>query len=165
MFHVRTRLHHAAYPLPHSPLTLPTCPLCQFEGRLYLLCADQGFAEVHDVVWECLDTIDGNTEMVNSEFQVPHRVAHARAQHLAQDEALAARLQQEETQLVAEHGRGGATHGARPRQREQGHRHREGAVRRPARTLTLGLAAHSLPVQRAGGRERRKSGGSGCVVV
>lgn len=42
------------------------------KGALYLLVTDCGYARSSDIVWERLDVIDGDTEMVGSNF-VPYR--------------------------------------------------------------------------------------------
>ena len=42
--------------------------LHRHEGRLYCLVTDQGYADQSNVVWELLDNIDGNTELVDSSF-------------------------------------------------------------------------------------------------
>jgi len=45
--------------------------MTKFEGQLFLLVTDLGYATVSDVVWEKLDAIDGNTDYVNDFFFKP----------------------------------------------------------------------------------------------
>jgi len=45
--------------------------LTKYKDKLYLLVTDFGYACVHSVIWEKLDVIDGDTEYVTGEFQVP----------------------------------------------------------------------------------------------
>ena len=40
----------------------------KYEGKLYLLITDLGYARESSVVWEKLDQIDGDTEYVDSDF-------------------------------------------------------------------------------------------------
>ncbi|KAL3936046.1 MAG: hypothetical protein SGBAC_008559, partial [Bacillariaceae sp.] len=55
--------------------------LIKLEGQLYLLVTDIGYAS-HDIVWEKLDVIDGDTEFVTQDFQAPPPVAsHHEASH------------------------------------------------------------------------------------
>lgn len=61
--------------------TIPEGSLCSFfrnnhfstmlkrENSLYLLVTDLGYADKSNVVWELLDEIDGNTELVDSHFR------------------------------------------------------------------------------------------------
>jgi len=42
--------------------------MTMFEGQLFLLVTDLGYATVDEVVWEKLDAIDGNTDYFNSFF-------------------------------------------------------------------------------------------------
>jgi len=42
--------------------------MTKFEGQLFLLVTDLGYADVDDVVWEKLDAINGNTDYYNSFF-------------------------------------------------------------------------------------------------
>jgi hypothetical protein len=44
------------------------------DGGLYLLVTDVGYEKVREVVWERLGNIDGDTEYVNCEFEVPRVV-------------------------------------------------------------------------------------------
>jgi ubiquitin carboxyl-terminal hydrolase MINDY-1/2 len=50
--------------------------LTKYEGHLYLLVTDFGYADVASVVWEKLDVIDGDTEYVDGQFKVPPPVKH-----------------------------------------------------------------------------------------
>jgi hypothetical protein len=50
--------------------------LTKYNGSLYLLVTDFGYADVSSVVWEKLDVIDGDTEYVNNEFKVPPPIDH-----------------------------------------------------------------------------------------
>lgn len=43
--------------------------LTKHKSVLYLLATDLGYAHTPDIVWEKLDMIDGDTELVNSQFQ------------------------------------------------------------------------------------------------
>lgn len=45
--------------------------MTMFEGQLFLLVTDLGYANVDEVVWEKLDAIDGNTDYFNSFFFKP----------------------------------------------------------------------------------------------
>lgn len=45
--------------------------MTMFEGQLFLLVTDLGYANVDDVIWEKLDSIDGNTDYYNSFFYKP----------------------------------------------------------------------------------------------
>lgn len=45
--------------------------MTKFEGQLFLLVTDLGYATVDDVVWEKLDAIDGNTDFFNAFFFKP----------------------------------------------------------------------------------------------
>jgi len=45
--------------------------MLKYKDGLYLLVTDLGYANVQDIVWERLDTIDGNTEYVNGNFLKP----------------------------------------------------------------------------------------------
>lgn len=40
----------------------------KYSGKVYALATDVGFIEVDEVVWECLDNIDGNNHYCNSYF-------------------------------------------------------------------------------------------------
>ena len=42
--------------------------MAKFEGQLFLLVTDLGYANVNDIVWEKLDAIDGNTDYFNAFF-------------------------------------------------------------------------------------------------
>jgi hypothetical protein len=50
--------------------------LTKFDGHLYLLVTDLGYADAPDIVWERLDELRGNTVLVNSQF-VEERAARA----------------------------------------------------------------------------------------
>jgi hypothetical protein len=45
--------------------------MTKHEDQLYLLVTDLGYADSNDIVWERLDSIDGNTTLVNADFCVP----------------------------------------------------------------------------------------------
>lgn len=45
--------------------------MTMFEGQLFLLVTDLGYANVDEVIWEKLDSIDGNTDYYNSFFYKP----------------------------------------------------------------------------------------------
>jgi len=45
--------------------------ITKHQGELYLLVTDLGYANVEEVVWEKLDSIDGNTDYVNHQFKKP----------------------------------------------------------------------------------------------
>jgi hypothetical protein len=45
--------------------------LTKHDGGLYLLVTDLGYANTPEIVWEKLDSIDGNTEYVNEYFERP----------------------------------------------------------------------------------------------
>jgi len=45
--------------------------MTMFEGQLFLLVTDLGYANVDEVVWEKLDAIDGNTDYFNAFFFKP----------------------------------------------------------------------------------------------
>jgi hypothetical protein len=47
------------------------CTMTKHDGVLYMLVTDLGYANVHNVVWEKLDGIDGDTEYVSSNFTIP----------------------------------------------------------------------------------------------
>lgn len=47
--------------------------MAKFEGQLFLLVTDLGYANVNDIVWEKLDAIDGNTDYFNAFFFKPER--------------------------------------------------------------------------------------------
>mmetsp|Transcript_7422 Transcript_7422/g.8170 ORF Transcript_7422/g.8170 Transcript_7422/m.8170 type:complete len:428 (+) Transcript_7422:135-1418(+) len=50
--------------------------LTKYKETLYLLVTDLGYASVQSVIWEKLDVIDGDTEYVTGEFQVPPLIKH-----------------------------------------------------------------------------------------
>jgi hypothetical protein len=50
--------------------------LTKYNENLYLLVTDFGYAKVKSVVWEKLDVIDGDTEYVTGEFNVPPAMKH-----------------------------------------------------------------------------------------
>ena len=79
-------LHHSSHQLTHYGLqvlheTLQDGEMTVFfrnnhfgtltkqQGLLYLLATDLGYAHTPDIVWEKLDMIDGDTELVNCQFQ------------------------------------------------------------------------------------------------
>ncbi|OUC42701.1 hypothetical protein D917_10283, partial [Trichinella nativa] len=43
---------------------------CTTTGTLFLLLTDQGFLKETDYVWETLDTIDGDSQFVDTEFRL-----------------------------------------------------------------------------------------------
>ena len=45
--------------------------ITKHDGILYLLATDLGYANTPEIVWEKLDSIDGNTEYVNEYFEKP----------------------------------------------------------------------------------------------
>jgi ubiquitin carboxyl-terminal hydrolase MINDY-1/2 len=45
------------------------------DGKLYTLVTDQGFAQESQVVWETLDTVDGDSEFVDSDFSLKRQAA------------------------------------------------------------------------------------------
>lgn len=45
--------------------------ITKHDGILYLLVTDLGYANTPEIVWEKLDSIDGNTEYVNEYFEKP----------------------------------------------------------------------------------------------
>lgn len=45
--------------------------LTKHDGGLYLLVTDLGYANTPEIIWEKLDSIDGNTEYVNEYFERP----------------------------------------------------------------------------------------------
>lgn len=47
--------------------------MTKFEGQLFLLVTDLGYANVEDVVWEKLDAIDSNTDYYNAFFYIPEQ--------------------------------------------------------------------------------------------
>mmetsp|Transcript_15166 Transcript_15166/g.35151 ORF Transcript_15166/g.35151 Transcript_15166/m.35151 type:complete len:399 (+) Transcript_15166:2-1198(+) len=50
--------------------------LTKHKENLYLLVTDFGYADVNSVVWEKLDVIDGDTEYVTGEFEVPSAMVY-----------------------------------------------------------------------------------------
>ena len=50
--------------------------LTKYNGNLYLLVTDFGYANVKNVIWEKLDVIDGDTEYVTGKFEVPPAMKH-----------------------------------------------------------------------------------------
>ena len=44
--------------------------MCKHQGVLYLLVTDQGFLDQADVVWETLDSVQGDTVFVDQQFNV-----------------------------------------------------------------------------------------------
>ncbi|CAM9653922.1 unnamed protein product [Laminaria digitata] len=82
----------------------------KYEGKLYLLITDLGYARESSVVWEKLDQIDGDTEYVDSDFTRSSRctlLSDGLAapltgnQHDDQDYMLALALQQEDASALA----------------------------------------------------------------
>ncbi|CAM9168378.1 unnamed protein product [Choristocarpus tenellus] len=81
--------------------------LFKYEGKLYLLVTDLGYAREYSVVWEKLDQIDGDTEYVDNSFM---RISSATLSpalklhhnHDDQDYILALTLQQGATTPSAE---------------------------------------------------------------
>jgi len=55
--------------------------LFKYEGAVYLLVTDQGYEYEPDIVWERLDSVQGDTTFCTSEFTpfVPHRAPEAAA--------------------------------------------------------------------------------------
>eukprot|EP00904_Undaria_pinnatifida_P005402 jgi/Undpi1/1992/HiC_scaffold_12.g05379.m1 len=81
----------------------------KYEGKLYLLITDLGYARESSVVWEKLDQIDGDTEYVDSNFTRSSRCTPSDGlaspltgnQHDDQDYMLALALQQEDASALA----------------------------------------------------------------
>ncbi|CAM9285749.1 unnamed protein product [Ectocarpus sp. 6 AP-2014] len=70
----------------------------KYEGKLYLLITDLGYARESSVVWEKLDQIDGNTEYADSDFGPSSRCSLASGDPQSDaDYMLALALQQEGT--------------------------------------------------------------------
>jgi hypothetical protein len=45
------------------------------SGRMYLLVTDEGYQDVPEIVWECLDDVAGNTQLVDHNFELPLHIA------------------------------------------------------------------------------------------
>ncbi|GBF89509.1 hypothetical protein Rsub_02081 [Raphidocelis subcapitata] len=78
----------------------------KYEGRVYLLVTDQGYASEPDVVWERLDAVDGNTTLCTATFEefAPHAEPPYDPEAF---EAAAAAAAAERQQLLAAGGGGG----------------------------------------------------------
>jgi len=78
--------------------------MIQHEKKLYLLVTDFGFVDVEEVVWECLDNINGDNQYVDYRFEVstgrPELLAREDAVQLAA--ATAASLEEYESSLLLE---------------------------------------------------------------
>eukprot|EP00605_Chrysophyceae_sp_TOSAG23-4_P001251 GSChrysophyteH1.ASY1.ANO1.1362.1 assembled CDS len=64
------------------------------ENRLYILVTDEGYQHQRSVVWECFDSIDGDTEFLDSNFR-PATAEIYEAPSV--DHILAMQMQEEET--------------------------------------------------------------------
>jgi hypothetical protein len=64
--------------------------LTKYDGQLYLLVTDIGYASVGNIVWEKLDVIDGDTEYVGQEFKPPPAMTNNLVSNTATGEQLLA---------------------------------------------------------------------------
>jgi hypothetical protein len=68
--------------------------LTKYEGHLYLLVTDIGYAAVGNIVWEKLDVINGDTEYVGQDFRRPPPMLDHQVANTATGEQLAANSMQ-----------------------------------------------------------------------